>query len=546
MIWNPWARRRAERARLRAEAARWQAEAARWQAEREGFERAYLAVSAERDAARAEAAGWRAERDGFEAAWQAVCSERDQALATSRPAPDLPPDTDGATLLYGHSSDVEEIAALARATGHRVVYASAPQHSDRPPAGVPVIPLDTVAWGTATAVIALDAPERGEAGGFAANLARLAPLVPETVPILHPAALAFASGATARGHWALTGFPGSGNILAQSVLRALQGDDDLPAGLPRHLGNAQALSLRRLVEATFGALPGFAYHIGPGLAAPQRAWVAVHWERGWFVLDGLPYAGFLERTVGTHADWTPANQAHLEALGYRGFVVLRHPLDAIRSLLAKLGRSGQDGLAGGPMLERAALRHRTAIEAALRTDARLEPIRFEALLADPVAEIARLGALLGQTVSAESAQALRDALLFRDLVGGPAPHLRDPLGKTGQGFTDGALAVLERCGTRAIADRLGYAWPAHGIPEALDLPDLEGMALLQAPLDLLADASCRPPELPGVTLHAASNAMLDMVRAIAAVSLLPRFCRSLGEGGVAAQCRATGRVPAPA
>lgn len=539
MSWNPWARRRVERERL-------QAEAARWQAERDGFERAYLAVSAERDAARAEAAGCRAERDGFEAAWRAVCAERDQALAAVGPAPDLLPDMDGATLLYGHASDIDEIAALARASGHRPIHASAPHHSDRPPAGVPVAPLDKVAWGAVAAVIALDAPERGEDGGFVANLARLAPLVPERVPILHPAALAFGPGAAARGYWALTGFPGSGNILVQAVLRALRSDDGRPAGLPRHLGNAQALSLRRLVEATFGALPGFACHIGPGLAAPHRAWVAVHWEHGWFVLDGLPYAGFLERSVGTHADWTPANQASLEALGYRCFGVVRHPLDAIRSVLAKLGRGGQAALAGGPILERAALRHRVAIEAALRPDARLELIRFETLLADPVAEIVRLGTLLGQTVSSERAAALRDALLFRDLVGGPAPHLRDPLGESGSGFSAAALAVLERCGTRAIADRLGYAWPARGAAQALDLPDLHGAALLHAPLDLVAHAACQPPELPGVKVLADSEAMLDMVRAIAAVSLLPRFCRSLGEAAARAETPATGSAPVPA
>ena len=433
-----------------------------------------------------------------------------------------------ATILYGHASHLEEISALARASGHRLIYASAPHHSDRPPAAMPVMPLERVAWGAAATVIALDAPERGEDGGFVANLARLAPLVPERVPILHPATLAFAPGTAARDHWALTGFPGSGNILVQAVLRALHGDDDEPAGLARHLGDAQALSLRRVVERTFGALPGFSYHIWPGLAAPHRAWVVVFSDHGWFVLDGLPYAGFLERAVGTHADWTPANQAFLEALGYRCFCVVRHPLNAIRSVLAKLGRSGQAGLAGGQILERAASRHRSAIEAALRPDAGLELIRFETLLADPVAEIVRLGALLGQRVSSERAAVLRDALLFRDLVGGPAPHLRDPLLDMGRGFSDAALAVLERCGTRALSDRLGYAWPAGAAAQALDLPELHGAALLHAPLDLLAEAVRQPPELPGVTVFAATKAMLDMGLAIAAVSLLPRFCRSLG------------------
>ncbi len=72
MIWFPWRRHRAELERLRAEATR-------CQAERDGFEGAYLAVSAERDAARAEAAILRAERDGFEAAYGAVSAERDRA-----------------------------------------------------------------------------------------------------------------------------------------------------------------------------------------------------------------------------------------------------------------------------------------------------------------------------------------------------------------------------------------------------------------------------------------------------------------------------------
>jgi hypothetical protein len=471
-------------------------------------------------------------------------AERDEAEARFRRSPDLP-DTDGATLIYGHASHFQEIAELARAAGHRLIYVLAPHHSDRPPSGLPVIPLDSVPWGAAGAVIALDAPERGEEGSFAANLARLAPLVPAAVPILHPAALAFAPGVARSGHWAVTGFPGSGNILAHAILRALQGDDDLPAGLARHLGDAQALSLRQLVYACFGALPGFACNIGPGLAAPHRAWVAVHWDRGWFVLDGLPYAGWLERPIGTHADWTPDNQAAIEALGYRSFAVLRHPLDAIQSMLAKLGRKGLDAFAGGPMLERAAQRHRTALEATLRPDARLALIRFEALLADPVAEITRLGTLLGRAVSPDRAAALRDALLFRDLVGGPAPHLRDPLGKAGRGFSDAALALLERRGTRAIAERLGYAWPERGASAPLDLPALEGTALLLAPLDLLAEASCQPPELPGVTLHAASAAVLDMVRALAGVSLLPRFCRSLAAPGRAAARQATRRAPAP-
>jgi hypothetical protein len=70
--WNPLRRRRAELVRLRAEVAR-------WHAERDGFEAAYLAVSAERDAARGEAAGRHAERDGFEAAYLAVSAERDAA-----------------------------------------------------------------------------------------------------------------------------------------------------------------------------------------------------------------------------------------------------------------------------------------------------------------------------------------------------------------------------------------------------------------------------------------------------------------------------------
>jgi hypothetical protein len=402
-----------------------------------------------------------------------------------------------------------------------------------------------VPWGAAGAVIALDAPERGEEGSFAANLARLAPLVPASVPILHPAALALAPGVARPGHWAVTGFAGSGNVLVQSVLRALQDDPDVPSGLARHLGDAQALTLRRLLEACFRTLPGFAYHIGPG-RAPDRVGITVTWDHGWFVLNGLPYAGFLERAIGTHADWTEATQARLEGFGYRCFAVVRHPLDAIQSALAKLGQKGAEAMAAGPMLERVALLHRSALEAALRDDARLEFIRFETLLADPVGEITRLGRLLGKAVTPARAEALRDSLLFRDLVDGPAPHLRDPLGKTGRGFSDAALDLLARCGTRAIAERLGYAWPERGASAPLDLPDLKDSTLLQAPIDLLADASCQPPELPGVTLHAASAAVLDMVRALAGVSLLPRFCRSLEAPGRAAARHATGSAPAPA
>ena len=115
-----------------------------------------------------------------------------------------------------------------------------------------------------------------------------------------------------------------------------------------------------------------------------------------------------------------------------------------------------------------------------------------------------------------------------EVSGGPAPHLRDPLLDMGRGFSDAALAVLERCGTRALSDRLGYAWPAGAAAQALDLPELHGAALLHAPLDLLAEAVRQPPELPGVTVFAATKAVLDMGLAIAAVSLLPRFCRSLG------------------
>lgn len=526
MIWNPLRARREGWARLLGERDAARAEAARWRAERDGFEGAYLAVSAERDAARGDAARWQAERAGFEAAWRAVSAERD-TLRVARALPGPTPSAAGATLVFGHSIWFEETAALAAAAGHRPAYVLAPHFSDRPPSAVPVIPIELVDWSNAAAVIVLDAPERGEDGEFAANLARLLPLVPATLPILHPAALALGPGVARPGHWALTGFAGSGNVLAQSVLRALQDDADLPSGLARHLGDAQALTLRRSLQACFRTLPGFACHFGPG-RAPDRLGVTVTWDHGWFVLNGLPYAGFLERSIGTHADWTAATQARLEGLGYRCFAVLRHPLDAIQSALAKLGRTGAEAMAGGPMLERIALLHRAALEAALRDDARLAFIRFETLLADPVGEIIRLGALLGKAVAPARAEALRDALLFRDLVNGPAPHLRDPLGTAGRGFTTAALDLLERLGTRAIADRLGYDWPEQR-GAALDLPALDRPALRHAPLELLAGASCQLTELPGLELHAETASILDTVRALLALSPLPRLCRSLGE-----------------
>lgn len=419
---------------------------------------------------------------------------------------------------------MEETVELACRVGFAPRYVVDPPYSDQPPAGLPTVRAVDAALPSTCPVVVLDTPERGLDHRFPRLLPRVRAKVGDR-RLLHPAALALRAPSPPgmQRRWAVVGYPGSGNMVAQAILRQLAPDDPPVDALRRHLADAQALSLRTAVEDAFGDLPGFTYQIGHGRTLLTAGMMA-RCDQGWFWLRGLPYAAGLERSLGTHVLFNHESEAQMAALGHTGFHIVRHPLLALRSTLRKLGR------AADPAPETAEFRdfvnsYLVFMRAALRPNIPLKVIRFERLLAEPLAVIGDLAALLGVSCDAERAAAIRDRTLHRELVGEDARHFQGAATAPEHAFDDAALDALARAGVAEIAGQLGFAWPKHG---ASPPPATKTGDIIYAPLALLPGHGGRTPNAPELQLRAETAELNDLVTARLTASALPDMTRSLG------------------
>lgn len=428
-------------------------------------------------------------------------------------------------LVYGTSTMVEETVALARQVGFAPRYLIDPRYSDVPPTGLPMVAVEDARLLPPCPIVVLDTPERGLEYRFSRLLARVRDKAGKR-PLLHPAALALRvpPPSTMRRRWAVFGYPGSGNILAQEILRHLAPDDQPVDALRRHLADTQALSLRTAVEDAFGLLSGFTYQIGPGLT-PLTAGMQARCDEGWFWLLGLPYAGGLEHNLGMHVLFDRAAEAEMAALGHTNFHIVRHPLLVLRSALRKLSATA-DATPGTPVFHNLIEGYLASMEAALRPDAPVHLIRFERLLTEPLVAIEELAAVLGVPCDTARAAVIRDATLHRELVGEQARHFQGAATAPDQAFDDVALDVLARAGVAEIAVKLGYTWPrrAASAPPAAATPG----DIIYGQLSLLPGHVARQAALPELELQAETAALRDQLTTRLAASALPHMVRSLG------------------
>lgn len=453
------------------------------------------------------------------------------AMLSYQPAETIAsPSSVGPVLVYGHSTQAAEICDLLRRIGRRPIYLLQAGHSDAPPAGVATRPIAEVDWSFCRSVVVLDAPERGPEGGFVEACRRLVDDFGAAGALVHPAALplGYRMRTPELPRWAVVGYHGSGNILVQAILARLLPDTVVGDPILRHLGDTQALGLRRLVEATFGDLPDFNYHIGP---SSQPCWCALagSTKLGWFTLSGLPYAGFLDRNIGTHAVWTRPAQAFVENLGFTGVWALRHPLNALRSYFRKLPGEGAELRASASLFAANVEPLMRFFSEASRPDSGLYRVRFEELLADPVSVIVALADAISAPVDAATARTIADDTLYRELVGQGSGHFRDPRTAPAAFFNRLELAILQREGVRDIAEAEGYAWPIPLETPQRSTPRPSGSTSVSIFSSLnLPGHVWSPPGAPWLQLRAETAELVNDLRERVIHHDLPRFCHSLG------------------
>ncbi|MEM9753190.1 MAG: sulfotransferase domain-containing protein [Planctomycetota bacterium] len=332
------------------------------------------------------------------------------------------------------------------------------------------------------------------ARNFLQDLADLHASTPAETPIHHPAVFAADLAPKYADQWAVTGYPGAGNMVLQGVLGkidALRKTRDRPdetfawqqvhryaqhhaevtrlavEDLLAEAGQTSGHTLDKLVLA-----PG---HLGQcsvrATLTTTSSSPADDQANTTFVLNHLPYAGFLDHPYGAHSRWNPEAATFFPAFGYRRvYLAVRNPLATLCSNAAKTVRPLEQALHDPawfqPTAAQVAEYHADA-QAVLRShpDA-YRIVRYEDLIQQPRETIQQLGRDAGVELSEQHADDIWEQVGFKSLTPAGDEHLFNPTADKRPHYRPTHAEWMRD------ADLIS-AFTDHGypVPEASEFPD---------------------------------------------------------------------------
>lgn len=305
-----------------------------------------------------------------------------------------------------------------------------------------------------------------DADRFLDLLARQHDDYPRRAALHHPAVAVGMTDLPDTGCWAVTGYPGAGNMVLQSVLNEIDALRTCVARPPeldtlgpwaQHHEKAVQGWVRRLTEQLGRPLEQSVVSPGNlGQASVRMTFTDGHA----LILNHLPYAGFVGRNFGAHTPWTTEASRFFHRFGYRRvYLAVRNPIAMIASNAAKTVRPLEHALHDEAWFRDTTGQMVQYLEQADAQRGAFTVVRYEDLTQTPVPTIQQLGRDAQLDLSDAQAAAIWDKVGFKPVTDAGAEHLFDPTADKTQHYSRRHLAVMREEGLDRWFEPFGYALP---------------------------------------------------------------------------------------
>ncbi len=279
-------------------------------------------------------------------------------------------------------------------------------------------------------------------------------------PLLDPVFVADHVSLKFPGRILAGGFPGSGNGVVQAVIERLL--PDKPADLPSKehvvgfLAGQRHERLHRRLERSFTDL-GWKFSGMSHQRYGRVNWLVMGYSQEILVMYDLPGRAHLCSTIQkTHEILTRALVERFAEMEYRTLIAMRHPLDTLVSIAAKLCKPPSLVLANLEWFEKMARALRDYCAAALDVDGKSTLVHYERLITDPLAAVVEVAQAMERDCSPHRASDVWEQVGFRPLHFSPG-HLWQPgVGKWRKYLCRRQLEIVRRLGLDVLAAELGY------------------------------------------------------------------------------------------
>ncbi len=416
---------------------------------------------------------------------------------------------------------------------------------------------------TAHVLLCVPSPAEDTPADYVNRLRQLHRQLPRGAVVRHPAALVGLTGIPAGQRWAVTGYPGAGNMVLQGVLQKI---DTLRPEPPADPQTREAFELGQHHKAVVNEVVSRLLHtirrrgsrqledfvIGPGHLG-QCSIRATFADQTVLLMNHLPYAGFIGHDYGAHARWTREAAAFYRRFGYRRvYHAVRDPLAVLCSNAAKTVRPLEHALHDPAWFEPTAKQLAAYFDAAQavldKTPDAFKLVRYEDLTGHPHETIQKLGRDAGLDLTNAQADDIWDQVGFKSLTPAGDEHLFNPTADKRPHYRAAHLGMMEHAGLTPWFDRLGYTTPTAGdLPDGplapTPTPDKVPSALYGR-IDPRAMHECRDPDLP-LWIRSNDPKLPHRVAQTLRSSYLGRVMTSLGDayGRLTPQPASTPELP---
>ncbi len=306
----------------------------------------------------------------------------------------------------------------------------------------------------------------------------LASELPEDVALRHPAFLVGLTGFPDRGRWAVTGYPGCGNVVLQRTIEQIDllrppREVDRAAEEAAALGRHHGRFMYRAIEALLADAALSTGHeadefvIAPGNLGSCSIRITLAKDDtgvdGSMFINYLPYSGFLGDNFGAHSRWCEPAVQFFRHFGYRRvYLAVRNPVSVLASNAAKTVRPLEHALHDPDWFRMATRELSGYVEAALTCPDAYRVVRYEDLITKPRGTIQRLALDDDFKVSDADADAIWERIGFKSLTPAGDEHLFDPRSDKRPYFRAEHLQMMNDAGLWPAFTTYGYDIPTAG------------------------------------------------------------------------------------